>query len=101
MMEMKSTLMRRVWEIGNGFKHSVEDVESGLVDILNLDPNAELLAMIRDTVTLGGESLFTIKNKDTKELEAEIKIEKIAEETDVFGDLVPAHMKITYLNHAE
>ncbi len=98
MMEMKSTLMRRVWEIGEGFKHSIEDVESGLVDILNLDPNAELLAMIRDTVSLGGESLFTIKNKDTKELEVEIKIEKIAEETDSFGDLVPAHIKVTYQN---
>ena len=95
---MKSTLMRRVWEIGEGFKHSIEDVESGLVDILNLDPNAELLAMIRDTVSLGGESLFTIKNKDTKELEVEIKIEKIAEETDSFGDLVPAHIKVTYQN---
>lgn len=98
MMEMKSTLMKHVWEIGEGFKHSIEDVESGLVDILNLDPNAELLAMIRDTVSLGGESLFTIKNKDTKELEVEIKIEKIAEETDSFGDLVPAHIKVTYQN---
>lgn len=38
------------------------------------------------------------KNKETKALEAEIKIEKIAEEKDLFGDLVPAHMKVTYQN---
>ena len=98
MMEMKSTLMRRVWEIGEGGKHSIEDVENGVLEILNLDPDAELLAMIKDTVMLGGESLITVKNKETKALEAEIKIEKIAEETDVFGDLVPAHIKVTYQN---
>ena len=98
MMKMKSTLMKRVWKVGEGFKHSIEDVESGLIDILNLNPDAEVLGMIRDTLMLGGESLFTIKNKDTKELEAEIKIEKIAEETHSFGDLVPAHIKVTYPN---
>lgn len=98
MMEMKSTLMKHVWEIGEGFKHSIEDVEAGLIEILNLDPDAEVLGMIRDTVTLGGESVITFKNKETKALEAEIKIEKIAEEKDLFGDLVPAHMKVTYQN---
>ena len=37
MMKMKSTLMKRVWEIGDGFKDSIEDVEAGLKEILYID----------------------------------------------------------------
>ena len=62
MMEMKSTLMKRVWTIGDGF-NSIEEVEAGLIEILNLNSDAEVLAMINDTVALGGESVITFKNK--------------------------------------
>lgn len=98
MMEMKSTIMKRVWEIGEGFKHSVEDVEAGLIEILNLNKDAEMLSYVRDAITLGGQSVINVKNKETQEVEAEIKVEKVEAEVDSFGDLINEHMIVTYIN---
>ena len=99
MMEMKSTLMKRVWEIGDGFKDSIEDVEAGLKEILYIDKESELLDMIRKDVEAGhGESIITVRNVKTEEVTSRIMLQHLKEEEDSFGDIIPAHIKVTYQN---
>lgn len=99
MMEMKSTLMKRVWEIGEGFKHSLEDVESELKEILYIDKESELLDMIRKDVEAGhGESVISVRSAKTDEVTSRITVQHLKEEKDSFGDIIPAHAKIVYQN---
>lgn len=99
-MQMKSILMKRVWNIGEGFKDTVETVEAGLIDILNLDPEAEVLTFVKESILLKGETVLTFKDKNTQATTAEVRIENVPEETDIFGDLIPAHISVTYLHVA-
>lgn len=99
MMEMKSTLMRRVWEIGEGFKHSLEDVESGLKEILYIDKESELLDMIRKDVEAGhGESIISVRSTKTEKVIAQITVQHLKAEKDSFGDIIPSHVEIVYQN---
>lgn len=99
MMEMKSTLMKRVWEIGDGFKDSIEDVEAGLKEILYIDKESELLDMIRKDVEAGhGESIISVRSTKTGEVTSRITVQHLKEEKDSFGDLIPAHVEIVYQN---
>lgn len=98
MMEMKSTLMKRVWQVYEGDDDSMKQMVAGLIDILGLDPGAEVLNMIQETISLNGRTVLEFKSKDTQAVMAEVRIEPIEEEEDLFGDIVPAHARVTYFN---
>ena len=98
MMEMKSILMKRTWEIGEGFNDTADSVKKGLAEILDIPLDHKVIQKIgEDIEAVGLEGVFIIKNNADKNL-ARVTLERFEEEKDIFGDIVPAHAKVTYLN---
>ena len=98
MMEMKSMLMKRVWEIGEGFSDTVEGVKRGLAEILNIPIDHKVIEKVGEDMEAGHlESILIVKNNEDKPL-ARIMVQHMEEEKDIFGDIIPAHVKVTYVN---
>lgn len=99
-MVMQSTLMRCVFHIGDTFKDTTESTIEKLGEILGVGLSNEILIKVRELIEEKQENALEIFTHDHHHF-ADIIIESIAEEKDIFGDLVPAHMKVTYQNVSE
>lgn len=94
-MVMESTLMKATFKIGETFKDTAESTVEKLSEILGVGPTNEILIKVRELIEKKELMKLEIFTHDHHHF-ADIIVESIAEEKDIFGDLVPAHMKITY-----
>lgn len=96
---MKSTLVRCVWRIGEGFNDTIDGMKQKLSEIIGVELDHKVFDMLHKDIEAGhGESVLTIKSPALEGAVAQVTIKHKESEKDIFGDIVPAHVEIVYQN---